>query len=295
MTRLQEQYLNSVNLNAQSDFPYLVLHVINDQSYPRNLGFQVMHWHEDLQCILVLDGSITVRTLDQALPLGQGEGCLIGKDVVYLVEHAGPCRYNSFLFPETFLSFYPGSPANRFVSPLAHKLELCRFSPGTEGQLLDVLRQLGDLEQHKPAYYEYQVLVLLSTLWLELLRLHPLPAQEPSPASHARPRAFLQYIQEHYAEEVSLEQLAASAHVSKSECLRCFQRSLQTTPYRYLLEYRLAVAARLLREGDDPIGSIASQVGFHQMSHFGRCFRRKTGLSPKEYRRNHRQAGSLDW
>lgn len=39
----QSNYINSVNLNADSDFPYLVLDVINDQSYPRNPGFQVMH------------------------------------------------------------------------------------------------------------------------------------------------------------------------------------------------------------------------------------------------------------
>lgn len=43
MGNAQSNYINSVNLNAKSNFPYLVLDVINDQSYPRNPGFQVMH------------------------------------------------------------------------------------------------------------------------------------------------------------------------------------------------------------------------------------------------------------
>ena len=47
-------FINSVNLNADTDFPFLVLDVINDRSYPKNPGFLVMHWHEDLQFIYVL-------------------------------------------------------------------------------------------------------------------------------------------------------------------------------------------------------------------------------------------------
>ena len=61
MKNEQNNYINSVNLNADSDFPYLVLDVVGDQSYPRNPGFQVMHWHEDLQFIYVLDGEIEIK------------------------------------------------------------------------------------------------------------------------------------------------------------------------------------------------------------------------------------------
>lgn len=94
----------------------------------------------------------------------------------------------------------------------------------------------------------------------------------------ARMQKFLQYISEHYGEDISLDGLAARANVSKSECLRCFKASMQTTPYKYLTEYRLAKAAELLRSTDEPIGHIADSVGFHQISHFGKCFKEKTGL-----------------
>ena len=96
---------------------------------------------------------------------------------------------------------------------------------------------------------------------------------------------FLQYISEHYGEEISLDKLAGSANVSKSECLRCFKTSMQTTPYKYLTEYRLSKATELLKNTDEPIGNIADNVGFHQISHFGKCFKEKTGLSPRDYRK----------
>lgn len=62
MTIKKDKYINSINLNNDTDFPYLVLDVVNDKAYPRNPGFQVMHWHEDLQFIYVLSGTVEVRT-----------------------------------------------------------------------------------------------------------------------------------------------------------------------------------------------------------------------------------------
>ncbi len=96
---------------------------------------------------------------------------------------------------------------------------------------------------------------------------------------------ILRYIEGHYAENIALADLAESASISKSECLHCFKISLNTTPYKYLAEFRLSKATKLLKKTDDPIGLIAANVGFHQTSHFGKCFKEKTGYTPKKYRK----------
>lgn len=70
-----DSFINSVNLNQETSFPYLVLDVVNDESYPRNPGFRVMHWHEDLQFIYVLDGSIKVRTLQETVVVKKAKAC----------------------------------------------------------------------------------------------------------------------------------------------------------------------------------------------------------------------------
>ena len=74
--RQQEHFINSVNLNAQTEFPFLMLKVENGTSYPMNPGFRVMHWHEDLQFIYVLEGSVCVKTLDREEIISSGEGAL---------------------------------------------------------------------------------------------------------------------------------------------------------------------------------------------------------------------------
>lgn len=290
MKNVQKGYINSVNLNAGSDFPYLVLDVINDQSYPRNPGFQVMHWHEDLQFIYVLDGEIEIKTLDTSARVNKGSGIFINKNVIHLVNKKTPsCHYNSFIFPDYFLKFYFGSPATAFVERIAGKEELpiCCFPIEMDWckPILSALSHLADLENRKTEFYAYEVLCLLSTLWLEVCRNIWLLGKNADTVMSTRMQKFLQYISEHYGEDISLDRLAASANVSKSECLRCFRTSMQTTPYKYLTEYRLFKAAELLKNSDKPIGTIADSVGFRQTSHFGKCFKEKTGFSPRDYRK----------
>lgn len=287
--RTKNKYINSVNLNLHTDFPYLVLNVENDTSYPLNPGFRVMHWHEDLQFIYVISGSICVKTLEEEEILSAGEGIFINKNVVHLVEKIDTCKYKSFLFPDYFVSFYQSSPAGKLTQDITNntgisltvlydKKEWCR-------KVLDILRELVVIEENeKDDLYSYEVLSRLSALWLVMLRNLLSTEQLPENITSIRTRKFLQFIESHYSEDVTLDELAGSAGVSKSECLRCFKTALQTTPYKYLMDYRLSKAARLLKETDLPVSEIAIQTGFNSQSYFGKCFKEKMNRSPGEYR-----------
>ena len=82
MERDKSNYINSVNLMEHSDFPYLVLNVVNQNSFPKNPGFQVMHWHEDFQFIYVIDGKIQFLTLDRKTEVSAGQGIFINKNIL---------------------------------------------------------------------------------------------------------------------------------------------------------------------------------------------------------------------
>ena len=247
-----------------------------------------MHWHEDLQFIYVLEGSIEVRTLDSAVQIRTGEAIFINKDVVHYVKRIGNCHYNSFIFPSYFLEFYTGSPAKILVDGITTNEQLPMFSftseVGWHQDVINILRQLADIERNKTEFYAYEILVRLSSLWLVMRKNITIPQKQKESILHSRMQKILRFIEDHYAENITLSDLAGSANISKSECSRCFRVSMNTTPYKYLTEYRLAKAAQLLKKTNEPVGNIASAVGFHQMSHFGKCFREKTGYSPREYR-----------
>lgn len=284
----KEKYINSINLNINTDFPYLALDVVNDKSYPKNLGFQVMHWHDDLQFIYVLSGAIEVTTLDDIVQVKTGEGIFINKNVIHHVKRIKDCHYNSFIFPNYFLEFYAGAYVKSFVDSVVENEQFTfyHFIQGSvwHDEILSVLSQLADIENNKTEFYIYEVLVYLSSLWLTMIKNINFPKRKQKNIVNIRIQKILRYIEENYSENLTLEDLAKSANISKSECSRCFKSSLNTTPYKYLNEIRLLKATQLLKHTNEPIGNIAVTIGFNQMSHFGKCFKEKTGYSPKEYR-----------
>lgn len=217
----REQYINSVNLNIDTDFPYLVLDVINDNSFPRNPGFHVMHWHEDLQFILVLEGTIEVQTLDTSVLIHTGEGLFINKNVVHDVRRLENCHYNSFLFPAYFLEFYAGSPAKDFVDSVTSndRMAFIHFTTALDWhkEVIVQLKKLVQIEKNKTDFYVYEILVRLSLLWLVMRKLVTLPQEQRESIVRLRMQKILRFIEEHYAEDITLTDLSMSANVSLTE------------------------------------------------------------------------------
>lgn len=96
------------------------------------------------------------------------------------------------------------------------------------------------------------------------------------------------FMEEHYTEHISLEQLCKCSTLSKSALLRTFTKSKGVTPYRYLQSIRVGKAKILLENGISPTEA-ALQTGFADQSHFTHYFHMYIGLSPAAYRRIFRE------
>ena len=288
-------YRNAANLNAEQAFPYFIRKAENQFFSAGDVDFGVMHWHDDLQFIYVLEGLVCVKTLEEEEILSGGEGIFTNKGVIhYSIGRSNPCRYILFRFPERFLYFYPGSPAEKLTRQVTERsgISLVPLSSSIEwcSEALLLLQKLADLEEKKETdpQYEYDVMTILAELWQIILRHADISAPTEEDPVSMRMRRFLEYIEEHLDQDISLEEMAASAGVSKTEVLRCFHKTLQTTPYSYVMEARLSKAADLLAETGLPVGEIASRTGFNQQSYFGKRFKEKMGVTPLEYRRKMR-------
>ena len=100
----------------------------------------------------------------------------------------------------------------------------------------------------------------------------------------ARMQRVCDYMHAHLAEEVSLQDLAKVAYVSRFHLIRMFKQTYGETPYQRLTRLRLQRAQRLLATSDTPITQIALDCGFTNQTHFAAAFRRLVGLSPRAYR-----------
>ena len=112
-------------------------------------------------------------------------------------------------------------------------------------------------------------------------------AQQTAPTSGEDPVALAcAHIAAHYAERLSVDDLAAVAAVSPSYLIRLFKKQMGTTPHDYLMRYRITHAKELLAETTLTSAAIARQVGFTTESNFSYRFKQMTGQGPRAYRRS---------
>ena len=95
----------------------------------------------------------------------------------------------------------------------------------------------------------------------------------------------LAYIHECLTEDLSLEELAACVHLSPYHFARLFKQSVGVPPHEYVIRQRIEKSKALLRSGRLSVGEVAQAVGFSDHSKLDRHFKRLTGLSPRQFRR----------
>ena len=131
-----------------------------------------------------------------------------------------------------------------------------------------------------------RILLILMTRQYQSV-LFPVPTEQKSSRECALVR---RYIDNHFKEALTLEQLAVVAHLNKYYLSHAFQKEYGVSPIRYLLQRRIRESRFLLAQTDHTLSHIAQILGFSSPSYFSQCFRRVEGMSPTEYRRRN-QAG----
>ena len=100
-----------------------------------------------------------------------------------------------------------------------------------------------------------------------------------------------EYLRSHYAEELSLEELARRFHVNRPYLARVFKRFVGLAPVRYIRDLRIASARRLLEQRPAlEVKEVAALVGYPDQGYFSRVFKKATGASPLEYRERGRRS-----
>ena len=111
-------------------------------------------------------------------------------------------------------------------------------------------------------------------------------ATPPETQAISRVRA---YLEEHYAENLSINTLAQFVGLSPFYLIRSFHQQMGLPPHSYQRHWQLLQAKQALRSSK-PLSDIAVEHGFYDQSHFNRHFKRAFGLTPGQYRKNNRTA-----
>ena len=149
---------------------------------------------------------------------------------------------------------------------------------GTIGQLFQMIHSEAKRKRPEPLLLEQEI----KTLLMLMLR-----SQSEAKSTEGVLAYVVQYLHAHYAEPITLEQLAQMEHISKSYLSRRFRQQTGMTVISYVNRLRVEAARRLLIGSDMRVNEIAYQVGFECPKYFYRVFRSVTGASPAAFRKSY--------
>ena len=252
------------------------------------------HWHATLEINVCASGLLKTSTQRGEYIVREGDGVLVNANVLHrneAYEGAPGVRVQTHMFDRSLVAAAE-LPQRRYVAPVVECTlldALPLFRKNAEHRaVLEALDRAFEAADEEKDGYELEICGLLNRAWqgVYALALPVIGARQPLPRMEtARLKQMLGFIREHYAEDISPADVAASAGVCERECFRCFRQELGTTPLATLTDFRLRRAAELLRETDRSVSDIAAACGFANSSYFGKVFRSRMNLSPLAYRR----------
>lgn len=152
------------------------------------------------------------------------------------------------------------------------------------GCLRNILREM---EQKNPGY-EDVCQAYMEILIIRLMRTTVLavPAEPQTISVNRQCAAVRRYIDLHFKEALTLEQLAEEGHMNKFYLSHAFKREYGISPINYMIAKRIEESKYLLAETDLSLSQIAQMLGFSSLSYFSQVFRRTQEVSPKGYRQS---------
>lgn len=258
-----------------------------------------LHWHKEFELNYILLGQGEFICGDDRFTFREGDIIILQPDVLHAVCQSSDSvkLYDTLVFNADMLV---GTGADR------SSLEL--FVPLVNGSLVIPSR----ISKRHSRYRELEVCVKeifrnakkntpLNDIILksELFRFFAIlaesndlrPADCTNTARSEKIRPALEFINGHFTENITIEQLADISHLSKSYFMSCFKNAAGIGATRYINQIRINAVCELLRTDDRNVSELAFACGFTNLANFNRQFLRQIGVSPKEYRKRYGYPG----
>lgn len=236
------------------------------------------HAHERLAFGIVPKGAMQIDTAHGSYVAERGNVITFNPDMVHWGHGAGVANWvqntmliDEFSFADTLEDIAGRRVADKFSSPVIDDPELYKKFMGVHACLSGSKDALQRADR---------ILDFVSTV-TERAGLTDGPTDknnEPGAVSRVR-----DYIDNHFAEQISLDELAVLTGVGGYRLTRAFKKSVGMPPHAYQVHRRVRQAENLLRDGMRPI-DVASECGFSDQAHLTRAFRQANALTPAQFR-----------
>ena len=256
-------------------------------------GTFLWHWHPEIELTWIMSGEMEYQINDTTYKLSEGDGIFGNSNSLHTGRRTGghQCTYLSITFHPRFLYGYENSilqtkyvgfiTSNESWSSLTFRQDV-----KWQKEILDVIKEIYELSKSPEDDFELSVHRKLMYIWHKLyLHFSVLPDKGNKSLLHIqRLRELLKFIHENYTAEISLDDIAEAASLSKSECCRFFKKHMDMTIFDYILYYKIQKSLPMLSE-DQSITDTALSVGFSSASYYTQIFKRYMKCTPLQYKK----------
>ena len=256
--------------------------------YPR-------HTHDFSEIAVIAEGTGTMEVADQTIPFHAGDVFVLHGNrphayvdthnltlinITYLPQLVALDRFDSGVLPGYQALFVIG-PALRKKTPYNRHLILSADQMIQIKALTDIMEQ--ELHAKRPGFQlmavgHFMILItFLSRFYTE--------SEAPDAQKLLQLANALSYLEQHYTEEIDVDELIRIAHMSRRSFFRAFSEITHQTPLTYLLNLRVMKAVTLLETSGKNITEIAFDCGFQDSNYFSRQFKKVMDITPSEFQK----------
>ncbi|MFC3928097.1 helix-turn-helix domain-containing protein [Streptococcus caprae] len=270
------------------------------QTYVQNgIPDVLFHWHPEMEINFVRKGRARYHIDYDFFESQAGDIILIRPNAMHSIH---PIEQDEHLV-DTFQFHLDliGNAARDYISisylqPLQNNnskfiTRIRKTDPGYQ-DLADCLNQIFQLTQEPGRHFELLLKAKL-TEFLYLVYFHKLVKRKNTDdlyRKNEKIRDIIDHIQEHYAEDLTIESLAERMGYSKTHFMTVFKQHTGSTATEFIIQIRLQKASHELVQSMKPILEIATEVGFNNLSNFNRQFKLYYQMTPSQYRKTFRNS-----
>ena len=260
-------------------------------SIPLDFTAVNMHWHEEVEIIVIKKGTGIISVDLTEYEVRMGDIVFVMSGQLHAIRQLGnnAMEYENILFKPSLLR--SGGCDLCWESFLLPMLSANVDIPAVIGlehavyrEIAEAIGQIDRLCDTKQSGYQLAVKGHMYLLFYHLHAQCSVSENRPPRKQLEKLKTILSYVETHYAELITIEDMASVCFYSKSYFMKFFKQSMGMGFIAYLNDFRLEIAARMLLSADANILDIASACGFENLSYFNRSFKKKYGVAPGRFR-----------
>lgn len=233
------------------------------------------HLHKELEILICQKGTVEATCNGQTLLLQESEIMIALPNTIHSYETKDYCDYILFILSPSTLPMFKPYFQKELTAPFLSKEQTKKITPFTQ-MLLE--EWAGDRNQELMLSY-------LSVIFSLIFKKTTFTEKAASTYEDILPSILL-YVDEHYLEPFTLEDLASHLGFHPSYVSRLFSERVHCTLTHYVMELRVSYAKHLLQNTEKSITEIAYECGFATQRTFNRVFQRLVNSSPREFRKS---------